>query len=229
MQDLDEKNSYVSLYQDYLIQIDDVLKIDISAPNSEYQLSKNDPVARTQNSTRESLIFDGYMVDTDGNIEIASIGKIKALGLSIIDLENEIYSLYTKNDILSDPYIDIKILNAQFTILGEVNKPGNYYFIENNLDILQAIGMAGDLTINGKRKGVKLIREINNAKSVFSVDLTNSDFLSSKKFQIFSGDIIIVAPNSTRIKNAGIIGNSGTLISLLSFILSSIIVVSSTN
>ena len=85
--------------------------------------------------------------------------------------------------------------------------------------------MAGDLTINGLRDDIKIIREINGKKNISSVDLTKSDFLVSENYQIISGDIILVNPNSTRVKNAGLIGNSGTLLSLLSFLLSSIIVI----
>ena len=80
--------------------------------------------------------------------------------------------------------------------------------------------MAGDLTINGSRKKITLIRDNNNKLVTAKLDLTNSKFLQSDYFQIFPGDIIIVDPNTSRVKNAGIIGNSGTLLSLLSFILS---------
>ena len=117
-----------------------------------------------------------------------------------------------------------EVINSYFTILGEVNRPGRYDFIKNNMDIIQAIAMAGDLTINGQRKNIKIIRNYGDKKSVSTIDLTKSDFFTSTNFQIFSGDIIIVDPNSTRVKNAGIIGNSGTLLSLLSFLLSSFIV-----
>ena len=93
------------------------------------------------------------------------------------------------------------------------------------MNILEALGMAGDLTITGNRKNIKLIREIDGNKFIYGFDLTDSNILNSQNYQILSRDIIIVNPNSTRIKNAGIIGNSGTLLSLLSFILSSIIVI----
>ena len=127
---------------------------------------------------------------------------------------------------LNNPSIDIKLLNTHFTVLGEVAQPGRYDFLKNNINILEAIGMAGDLTINGERNDVKIVRNINGNNVVHSIDLTKTDFLESNYFQIISGDIIIVNPNLTKIKNAGIIGNSGTLLSLLSFILSSIIVIS---
>ena len=104
-------------------------------------------------------------------------------------------------------------------------RPGRYNFDDNNMDIFQALGMAGDLTINGKRDDIKIIREVDNDIEVISLNLTNSEFIINNNFQIFSGDVIIVNPNNTRVKNAGIIGNSGTLISLLSFLLSSIIVI----
>ena len=85
--------------------------------------------------------------------------------------------------------------------------------------------MAGDLNITADRKDIKIIRENGNKKLIGSIDLTNSSYLNSDFYQIKSGDIIIVNPNYTRVKNAGIIGNSGTLISLLSFILTSIILI----
>ena len=94
------------------------------------------------------------------------------------------------------------------------------------IDASQNVAIAGDLTINGKRESVKLLREINGKLKIFEIDLTNVKFLTENFFQISSGDILIVDPNSSRIKNAGVIGNSGTLLSLLSFILSSIIVIS---
>ena len=137
------------------------------------------------------------------------------------------YDLIVKEGQLTDPVIDVKILNTYFIVLGEVNKPGRYEYLKNNINILEAIGIAGDLTINGKRNDIKLIREIDGERKISSIDLTNSE-LFSDRYQIFSGDIIIVNQNTNRVKSAGIIGNSGTLLSLLSFILSLVIVTSNT-
>ena len=173
------------------------------------------------------MIFNGYQVDIDGNINFPVVGKIKVQGLTINELKSYILNdIENERDLLVNPSIDIKILNSHFTVLGEVNQPGKYNFVENNLNILEALGIAGDLTINGKRESVKLLREINGKLKIFEIDLTNVKFLTENFFQISSGDILIVDPNSSRIKNAGVIGNSGTLLSLLSFILSSIIVIS---
>ena len=76
-------------------------------------------------------------------------------------------------------------LNSYFTILGEVKNPGRYDFLENNLNLLEAIGISGDLTINGKRNDVKIIRELNDEKIILSADLTKSQFLNEESFQIF--------------------------------------------
>ena len=121
--------------------------------------------------------------------------------------------------------VDVKIVNSYFTIIGEVNQPGRYNFLKNDIDIFQAIGLAGDLTINGKRDNIKVLRKNDDNLVVNTIDLTSSDLLISKNYQIFPGDIIIINPNNARVKNAGIIGNSGNLLSVLSFILSSIILI----
>ena len=158
-------------------------------------------------------------------IDLPQVGKIYVKGMSLKDIKSTIIDTITKNEILNNPFIDIKLLNSHFTILGEVNMPGKYVYDQNNLNVFEAIGIAGDLTINGKRADVKVIREKNGKKNIFTVDLTSVNFMNSKYYQIFSKDIIIISPNTNRVKNAGIIGNSGTLLSLLSFILSSIIVI----
>ena len=86
------------------------------------------------------------------------------------------------------------------------------------MDILQAIGIAGDLTINGKRDDIKVLRRMpdNNIK-VSSIDITNSNFIDQNLFKFFLVMLLVINPNNSRVKNAGIIGNSGTLLSLLSF------------
>ncbi len=158
------------------------------------------------------------------DIYIPEIGKMYVKDLTIDEIRKKVSDSLENKDILYNSSVDVKVINSYFTILGEVNKPGRYEFLENNLNFLEAIGMAGDLTINGKRKDIVLMRQSNGKQGLHNIDLTNIDFINSEFFQIFSGDIIIVNPNTSRIKNAGIIGNSGTLLSLLSFLLSSIII-----
>jgi len=213
-------------YLTYKIKIDDILKIDVVTENPEVTVSFNRQGLNSNFlNNKEAMVLNSYQVDAEGNINFPTLGSIFVLNKTLIEVRNLIYENIKDNDYLINPMIDVKLINASFTILGEVLRPGRYEFLKNNLNILEAIGYAGDLTINGKRDDIRVVREIDGKSNVFSLDLTMDNLLSDKNYQILSGDIIIVNPNNTRIKNAGIIGNSGTLISLLSFLLSSIIVI----
>lgn len=222
VQDILERNQINIDYKEYKINVDDILKIDVKTENPETVLIFNTSgLNASYSGTKEGLIYNGYQVNKEGIINFPRIGKIKVLGKSATEIRDFIYKTLVEKKILNDPSVDVKILNTYFTILGEVKSPGRYEFFKNNMNLFEAIGMAGDLTINGLRDRVKIIRN----GSVEVLDLTKSDFFENEYFQIISGDIIIVDPNTTRVKDAGIIGNSGTLISLLSFLLSSIIVI----
>ena len=155
---------------------------------------------------------------------LPTIGKIDVAGKTVEQVRDIIYNKLVDDDLFVLFSVDVKHLNSGFTIIGEVKNPGNYEFLTNNMNILKALGLAGDLTIFGKRDDIKIIRNVDGNRKVFSVDLTSPKSII-KNYQIFPNDIIIVNPNSTRVKNAGIIGNSGTLLSLLSFLLSSIIII----
>ena len=209
-------------YAENRIRVDDILKITL---NSEFQetiieFRSSDAIS----SSKDVYLLNGYQVNSEGYISFPKLGNIYVLGKTITQLKNELTSMLTDGGYFNDIHLDIKILNSYFTILGEVNRPGKYDFLENNINIFEAIGIGGDLTINGKRNDIKIIRNIGDNTTVKTIDLTKDSIFDNTYYQIFPGDIIIVNPNTTRIKNAGIIGNSGTLISLLSFLISSFIV-----
>ncbi len=225
LQGLNLSDDYTKAYEIYKIQVDDVLKIDISSENPEVLLSIISNENISSNGNLDTMVFDGYLVDSEGMIYFPSLGGIKVSGLTLIETRNLLYrELQDKIDLIN-PSVDIKLLNTHFTIIGEVNQPGRYEYFQNNLNILEAIGIAGDLNIQADRKNLILLRDRNGIKKNSSIDLTKASILNSSSFQIQSGDIIIVNPNSARVKNAGLIGNSGTLVSLLSFLLTSIILI----
>ncbi len=224
LQDIDSSYSFNNNFIEYTLKKGDILKVSIITESPfEPGLINNQQL--NYNQTRESLMFDGYVVDNDGNINLPQLGQVYVLDKSVKIIESEISSLIQELDILTSPVVIVKVLSWDFTVMGEVKNPGKYFFNESDLNLIEALGMAGDLTINGKRDGIKLIRKSGDKMIVKSIDLTNSNFIDEGNFQIFPDDIIIVNPNSNRVKNAGIIGNSGTLLSLLSFLLSSIIVI----
>ena len=215
-------------YDEYRLKTDDILKIDVNSENPQtVNAFRPDISLNNSNATMIGMIYNGYKVNRSGEIFFPSIGVINVMGKTVDEVREYILNYLTDGGFLTNPVIDVKLINASFTVLGEVNRPGKHSFNQNNLNILEAIGIAGDLTINGERDNVTLIREIDNKRILTTYDLTSSKIFENDKFQIFPGDIIIVSPNSTRVKNAGLIGNSGTLLSLLSFVLSSIIVATS--
>ena len=220
LNNLGEKNFN---YVDYKIKVNDILKIDISSPNivNQFEFNSNPNI----NTSLTLMQVNGFLVNNSGYITLPRLGSIKIIGYTIFEAQDYLYKLLLEGEFLKNHVVEIRIVNYHVTVLGEVNSPGTFNYIENNMNILKAIGLANDLTIMAKRNDIKLIREISSKKHIEKIDLTNSDFIDNEFYQIQSGDIIIVNPNKTRVKNAGVIGNSGTLISLLSFLLTSLIVI----
>lgn len=226
LQDIDNTKLDKLVFNDHIVKSDDILKIDVNSSNPELVVNFNSTASNFNLNNVDIVKINGYKVDNEGFINFPTLGMLNVNGLKLKQIEDLIYKLLFDSGQLINHTVKISLVNARFTALGEVNKPGTYYFYENNMSILEALGLAGDLTINGVRDDVKLIRNINGERVVYNIDLTSSEYLNDiKLLQVISGDVIIVSPNNTRVKNAGIIGNSGTLISLLSFLLSSIIVI----
>ena len=140
-------------------------------------------------------------------------------------LENDLQKRLELEGHLIDPNVTVRLLNAKVTVLGEVNVPGIYTFTEKNISFLQAIGLAGDLTIDGNRKDVVIIRETDGERITTKIDLTSASFLVGPYQNIQPNDVIIVNPNSKKVTSAGLIGNISTVLSIASIVLSSIILI----
>ena len=145
--------------------------------------------------------------------------------MSLSELEDLLVEKLKDGNHLTAPIVTARLMNAKFTVLGEVNKPGTYTFSEQNISLLQAIGYAGDLTINGKRENVLLIREENNAKTYITIDMTSKNWFGSPNYYIKPNDVIYVNPNGPKVKSAGYIGNLGTFINVASVSLSLVLTV----
>ena len=227
IQDYENITQNKSEIVDYLISYNDILNITVTALNPEIVAPYNMAFASSISnvSTPELLKIQGYNVLNDGTIKFPVLGKIHVSGKTSSEIEEIVYKMLLEGGFLVNHSVFVKVINSRITVLGEVNVPGYFNYYENSININEALGRAGGLTINGKRNTVKLIRNIDGSKNIYNIDLTTVDYITSDFYNLRNGDIIVVEPNTTRVKNAGIIGNSGTLLSLLSFILSSIIVV----
>jgi polysaccharide export outer membrane protein len=211
-----------------LVQSNDILQITINSLLLEAASPYNNFSLRTTANNANSIDMvklQGYLVSVDGAIELPILGRLIVLNKPLISIEKEIKELLVTGGHLVNPTVTVRVVNSKVTVLGEVNRPGTYSFMEETLTVPQVLGYAGDLTINGDRKEVLLIRESNGIRTVKKINLTQSNWINDPTLQIRQNDVIVVHPNIQKIKTAGLIGNTGTILTIASLILSSIILI----
>jgi len=224
LQDANENSQNEINFQYTTIQPNDILKIDVETlvPEAAIPYNKSGQ-GQIQQSSLLLIQLDGYLVSNEGEIYFPILGNINVSNLTVNEAEEEIKNQLIDGGHLKNPNVNVRIINAKVTILGEVKNPGTFNFTEQNITILQALGYAGDLTINGKREDVILTRDVDGVKVITHIDLTNTDFMNSEFFYIKPNDTIIVNPNGPKVKSAGYIGNLGTLLGVFSILLSTTI------
>ncbi|MDB2317672.1 polysaccharide export protein [Flavobacteriales bacterium] len=208
---------------DYKIQPNDILKIDVYSSDMQAALPYNKPGAfnsRVANATLQSLQLEGYLIDENYCLSFPVIGNILVKEKTLKELEEHLTFLLSNQGHLIDPIVSVRLLNARFTVLGEVRNPGTFSFVDDNLSILQALGYAGDITIDGVRNEITLIRESDNKRTIYTLDLTDTKTLDMSTFYIKPNDVIMIHPNYKRIKSAGFIGNPSSIASISSLLLS---------
>lgn len=210
----------------YKIQSNDILSIKILSLDLQssvpYNLVMQDGTTGNVNNLELTKI-NSYLVGTSGEIILPVLGSINVVGKTTDELSLFLKSMLIDQGHLNSPNVIVRLVNSKFTVLGEVKNAGTFNFTENNLTLLQALGVAGDLTIYGDRKQVLLIREQPNGKRIFNVDFTKTDWFTKEEYIIKPNDVIIVNPNNAKIKSSGIIGNPSILISLASLLLTGIL------
>lgn len=213
-------------WSEIYIQPNDILSVKITTDVPELALAYNIAPSQQNNIQGVSAQLQGYLVANDGTINIPVLGVQQLKGLTLDQAEKQIQKALIEKGFLKNPVVICCLLNAKFTILGEVKAPGTYTFYENSLTLLQALGYSGDLTINGIRK-ITIIRTENGKQTYGTIDLTKSDWFTSPYYFVKPNDVIIVDPNTAKIKSSGIIGNAGSVISVISVLLSSLIIIRS--
>ena len=162
-------------------------------------------------------MLQSYLVDTDGNIEFPIIGTLQVAGLSRQELQS---ALKIKiSEYVQDPIVNVRILNFEISILGEVNRPGSFQINDEYLTLTQALGLAGDLSIYAERSNVLIIRQENDKKVYEYLDLRDPAILNSPYYTLQQNDIVYVEPKSNYI-NSAYTRNSQVYISVLSAIIS---------
>lgn len=134
----------------------------------------------------------GYLVSESGDIQLYKIGTVKVAGLTKKQLADTLAQRYIILDLLKNPYVEIRFLNYRVTLVGEVSKPGTYNFPTEKISIFEAIGLAGDITVYGKRNNVLVIREANGVRQFARLDLSNPEVFASPYYYLQQNDMVIV-------------------------------------
>lgn len=177
-----------------VIQPDDNLIITVSARDIEATIPFNQLNYYYQ--SQEETRMQSYLVDNEGYIEFPVLGKIKLGGMTRSEAMSHMKSLLA--EYIIDPGVLIQISNFKVTVLGEVNSPGSFTLPNERITILEALGLAGDLTLYGVRKNVLVIRETDGVKSFHRVDLTSNELFTSPVYFLKQNDVIYVEPNQAR-------------------------------
>jgi len=228
MQDPETVNAYgkeIPLY-DAKIMPKDLLSITVNttdplaaAPfNLTVQSPLNTNVKEMYTTTQPSL--QQYLVNNEGEIDFPVLGKLKVGGMTKNEAESMIREKlqpYLKET----PIVTVRMANYKISVLGEVNKPGTFTVSNEKVNVLEALAMAGDMTVYGVRDNVKLIREDAQGKrQIVMLDLTKSDLVLSPYFYLQQNDILYVTPNKTKAKNSDIGNTTSVVISATSILVS---------
>lgn len=213
------------------IQPDDLLMIIVSAEDPEIAIpfnlvSVSTPSASKPDASTGQQTIQSYLVDAKGNIDFPILGKLKVSGLTrseVLRMLQERISVYIKK-----PIINLRIMNFKVSVQGEVTSPGTYNLASERITLIEALSMAKDLTIYGKRNNILIIREIDGVKSYNRVDITKSDFINSPFYYLAQNDVVYVEPNKNKINGAAIGPNTGVIISISSLLITLITLIITT-
>ncbi len=202
------------------IQPTDQLAIVISAADvaavAPFNQMRNNQNTASSNSI--SPYSPTYTVDENGNISLPMVGNVKLAGLTrsqaIETIKNKV-SKYVVN-----PGVNVNFVNFRISVLGEVSHPGSFIVPTERITLLDALGMAGDLTIKGKRENVTVIRESNGVKERYNVDLTSESALNSPVYYLAQNDVVYVEPNSAQVSASKFTPNYSLWISMAGVIIS---------
>lgn len=167
--------------------------------------------------TRGQETLQPYLVNAEGMIDFPVLGKLKLSGLTrseVLQLFEDKISKYIKN-----PIINLRIINFKVSVQGEVTLPGTYNVQSERITLIEALSMAKDLTIYGKRDNILIIREVDGVKSYNRVDITKADFINSPFYYLAQNDVVYVEPNKTKINGAAVGANTNVLISISSLLI----------
>ncbi|MBP5398574.1 MAG: polysaccharide biosynthesis/export family protein [Bacteroidales bacterium] len=214
-----EEKMTVENFNAIRIQPRDIISIIVSSRNPELSKMFNLPVVTYQAGTEfsesgSSQRLIGYVVNENGEIDFPILGLLKIEGLTRWELSEFIKKKIVESNYIKDPIVSVEFVNFKVAVLGEVTSPGSFSIDSDKLTILDALSLARDLTIYGRRDRVFVIREQNGERTVYQMDLRSVDFFKSPAYYLKQNDVVYVEPNSVRAGQSTINENNVKSVSL---------------
>ena len=204
------KEENIDKNYEVIIHKDDLLAILVNSKDPELALPFNMPVVTyqigAQTTAQQRLL--GYLVDQNGDIDFPILGKIHVEGLTRMQVTELIKQKLMSEDLIKDPIVTVQFLNFKVSVMGEVTRPGTFDISGDRITLLEALSMAGDLTIYGRRDRVAVIREKDGKRRILYHDLRSSDIFQSPCYYLQQNDIVYVEPNSVRARQSTVNGNN---------------------
>jgi polysaccharide biosynthesis/export protein len=188
------KSVFENSVAEYRIQPGDYLYIRLFTMDKEANQIFSDMSGGSiySNTTEQAVYLNSYLVSDSGYVNFPLLGRIKAGGEYLTDIEKQLYDLMLKE--VNNPGVVVRLVNFKVTVLGEVRNPGTYTVNQNRITIFQAISLANDLTTYSNRNSVRLLRKKDNQTFVYTLDLTSKEILTSDYYYLRPGDVIYVEP-----------------------------------
>lgn len=221
-QEVPRQNDFTEVIDNALdlkIQPKDLLRVDVGSISPEAAMPFNQGAEMTgvsQASAQNIQLFQGYLVDDDGYIDLPLLGRVKASGQTVESLQFLIRGKL--QTYLRDPVVNVRYLNFKVTILGEVTTPGVINLANSRVTVLEALGMAGDLTDYANRAAVLVVREQDGERSYHRMNLQSDDVFNSEYYYLKQNDVIYVEP--IRARTATVSDPAGRFLSYVTPILS---------
>lgn len=223
-QDLNATSKATPIAESYSVKIhqDDLLAILVNSVDPELAVPFNMPMVSyqvgSQNPPQQRIL--GYLVDKEGTIDFPVLGKIKVEGMTREELVNDIKSRLVAENYIKDPIVTVQFLNFKVSVMGEVSRPGTFNISGDRITLLEALSLAGDLTIYGRRDRVVVIREVNGERQMRYLDLRNSEIFDTPYYYLQQNDIVYVEPNKRKSQQSEINQNNsvGVWVSIASLL-----------
>ena len=204
------KEENIDKNYEVIIHKDDLLAILVNSKDPELALPFNMPVVTyqigAQTTAQQRLL--GYLVDQNGDIDFPILGKIHVEGLTRMQVTELIKQKLMSEDLIKDPIVTVQFLNFKVSVMGEVTRLGTFDISGDRITLLEALSMAGDLTIYGRRDRVAVIREKDGKRRILYHDLRSSDIFQSPCYYLQQNDIVYVEPNKAKTGQSRINSNN---------------------